>query len=122
MTVQQVINLLIIANNHLPLVQREYEHLQNENNALEFKLRVSADQFQNLNDQIIHMSKRIEATRLEYEDIRLKCEKEKARLQDIEKQIADQEITTKYSEGSNEDYTKFTISSQKNMVLLLIKR
>ena len=62
---QQVINLLILANNYLPLVQCEYEHLQNKNIALEFKLRVSADLFQNLNDQIIDMSKRIEAIRLE---------------------------------------------------------
>ncbi|MGC2384188.1 MAG: hypothetical protein WA631_13870, partial [Nitrososphaeraceae archaeon] len=107
MGVQQVINLLIIANNHLPLVQCEYEHLQHENNALEFKLRVSADQFQNLNDQIIDMSKRIEAIRLEYENIKSECDKEKARLQDIKKQIADQEAIVKNSENSD-DYTKIT--------------
>ncbi|MGC2383538.1 MAG: hypothetical protein WA631_10570, partial [Nitrososphaeraceae archaeon] len=76
MGVQQVINLLIIANNYLPLVQCKYEQLQKENNALEFKLRVSADQFQNLNDQIIDMSKRIEAIRLEYENIKSECDKE----------------------------------------------
>lgn len=107
MGVQQVINLLIIANNHLPLVQCEYEHLQKENNALQSKLRVSADHFQNLNDQIIDMSKRIDAIRLEYENIRSKCEKEKARLQDIKKQITDQEAIVKNSENSD-DYTKIT--------------
>jgi septal ring factor EnvC (AmiA/AmiB activator) len=105
MGVQQVINLLIIANNYLPLVQCKYEQLQKENYALEFKLRVSSDQFQNLNDQIIDMSKRIEAIRLEYENIKSECDKEKARLQDIKKQIADQEAIVKNSEDSD-DYTK----------------
>ncbi|MGC2597313.1 MAG: hypothetical protein WA395_04175 [Nitrososphaeraceae archaeon] len=107
MGVQQVINLLILANNYLPLVQCEYEHLQNKNIALEFKLRLSADLFQNLNDQIIDMSKRIEAIRLEYENIRSECDKEKTRLQDIKTQIADQEEIVKNSKNSD-DYAKIT--------------
>ena len=97
----------MVANNYLPLVQCEYEHLQNKNIALEFKLRVSADLFQNLNDQIIDMSKRIEAIRLEYENIRSECDKEKTRLQDIKTQIADQEAIVKNSENSD-DYAKIT--------------
>lgn len=68
---------------------------------------MSADLFQNLNDQIIDMSKRIEAIRLEYENIKSECDKEKTRLQDIKTQIADQEAIVKNSENSD-DYAKIT--------------
>lgn len=58
MDVQQVVDLLVIANKHLPLSICECENLLKQNNVPEYNLRVSSAHFQNLNDQILDISKR----------------------------------------------------------------
>src|ERR687884_1079440 len=52
MGIPQVINLLRIANNQLPSVQRRYNQLQRENNVLESIITDKSKVLQNLNGQI----------------------------------------------------------------------
>jgi hypothetical protein len=52
MGVPQVVNLLRIANNYLPSVQRRYEQLQEHNTQFESILRTKSKELQNISNQI----------------------------------------------------------------------
>ena len=57
MGIPQVINLVRIANNYLPSVQRRHNELQRENNVLESIITDKSRELQNLNGQITDTSK-----------------------------------------------------------------
>ena len=59
MGVEQVVNLLKIANNDLPLVEHKCERLKREVDDLEADKENSARDFQELTDQISTMRKTI---------------------------------------------------------------
>jgi hypothetical protein len=90
MSVQHVVKLLEVANNRLPAVENRYEQLKNEISLLEFDKRNSARDFQNLNDQIISMGKALDS-------ICLDCEKEMARLQQLQQERMKQEAPAQSS-------------------------
>src|SRR5918912_1458258 len=81
MGIPQVANLLRVANNYLPSVQRRYEELQKQNSILESNLYTGAKEFQNLSNQITYMNTRLD-------ELKSKCENEIARLQDLRYQTA----------------------------------
>ena len=62
---QQVINLLRIANNYLPSVQRRYNELQNENKILESIITDKSVGAQNLKGQIRDKRENLEAIKSE---------------------------------------------------------
>ena len=62
----QVVNLLKIANNQLPLVEHRCEQLQTHNNQLEFILRTKSRELQDLSSLIAQTSKNLDSTKLEY--------------------------------------------------------
>lgn len=97
MGILHVINLLKIANNHLPSVQYKYEQLQKQISGLEFDKRSAARDFQNLNDQIISMGKTLDT-------IKLECQNEKARLHVVQQERMKQEALVKHFENNNEEY------------------
>lgn len=99
MGIPQVINLLKIANNHLPSAQFRYEQLRREISGLEFVKRNAASDFQSLNDHIIDMGKTLDS-------IKLDCEKEMAELQVLQQQRMKQEALVKHFENNNEEYIK----------------
>jgi chromosome segregation ATPase len=94
MGIPQVINLLRIANNYLPSVQRRYDQLQKENIILDSNLRSAAREFQNLSNQISFMGNRLDGLKSE-------CENEIARLQDLRYQTAN--LQTVINEFKNDD-------------------
>jgi hypothetical protein len=65
MGIPQVINLLRIANNYLPSVQRRHEQLQEENNHFESILRTKAGKVQNLNGQVRDKEESLETIKSE---------------------------------------------------------
>jgi hypothetical protein len=81
MGVSQVVNLLRIANNYLPLAENRYEELQKQNSILDSNLHTAAKEFQFLTNQISFMGKRLDGLKSE-------CENEIARLQDLRYQAA----------------------------------
>jgi hypothetical protein len=100
MGIPQVANLLRVANNYLPSVQRRYEELQKQNSILESNLYTAAKEFQNLSNQITYMNTRLD-------ELKSKCENEIARLQDLRYQTANlQTVINEFKNNENGEYTK----------------
>jgi septal ring factor EnvC (AmiA/AmiB activator) len=53
----EVINLLKIANDQLPSVQKRIEELQRENHIINYNLKRATKEFQSLTEQILIMDK-----------------------------------------------------------------
>jgi hypothetical protein len=108
MSVSQVVNLLRIANNYLPSVQRRHNELQRENNVLGSIITNKSIEVQNLNDQIRYKQESLET-------IKLECRGEAALLDGLRQQTAKvQEFVYNYK-NTNEEYVK-VIKSIENKV------
>jgi DNA repair exonuclease SbcCD ATPase subunit len=100
MGILQVVNLLRIANNNLPSVQRRYNQLQKQNNNLESNPSIAAREFQNLSNHISFMGNRLD-------ELKSECENEIARLQDLRYQTANlQTVINELKNDDNGEYTK----------------
>jgi hypothetical protein len=112
MGVSQVINLLMIANNYLPSVQRRHEQLQNENIILDSNLRSAAREFQNLSNQITYMNKRLD-------DIKSECRTENATLEYLRQQIAKLEAFVYNFRNNDDGYTKLIKTIEEEVLRIL---
>jgi hypothetical protein len=81
MGVSQVVNLLRIANNYLPSVQRRYNQLQNENNILGSIITDKSVEVQNLNGHIRDKEESLQS-------IKSECRGEAALLEGLRQQTA----------------------------------
>jgi hypothetical protein len=99
MGVEQVVKVLEIANNDLPLVEHKCERLKREVDDLEAEKRNSARIFQELTDKISTMLKRLDS-------IHLDCEKELAQRDQLYQKRMKIEATVRYFENNNEEYVK----------------
>jgi CRISPR/Cas system CMR subunit Cmr6 (Cas7 group RAMP superfamily) len=81
MGVPQVTNLLKVANNYLPSVQRRYNQLQEENKILESIITDKSIEVQNLNSQIKYKRESLET-------IKSECRGEAALLEGLRQQTA----------------------------------
>jgi vacuolar-type H+-ATPase subunit I/STV1 len=112
MSVPQVINLLMIANNYLPSVQRRHEQLQNENIILDSDLRSAAREFQNLSNQITYMNKRLD-------DIKSESSTENATLEYIRQEIAKLEAFVYNFRNNDDGYTKLIKTIEEEVLRIL---
>jgi chromosome segregation ATPase len=112
MSVPQVINLLMIANNHLPSVQRRHEQLQNENIILDSNLRSAAREFQNLSNQIPYMNKRLD-------DIKSESSTENATLEYLRQEIAKLEAFVYNFRNNDDGYTKLIKTIEEEVLRIL---
>jgi hypothetical protein len=108
MGVPQVINLLRIANNYLPSVQRRYEQLQKENNHLESIITTKDREVQNLKGQIRDTCKSLDSFKSE-------CRREAAVLQGLRQQTAGLESFVYNYKNDDDEYIK-VIKSIENKV------
>jgi DNA repair exonuclease SbcCD ATPase subunit len=108
MGIPQVINLLRIANNYLPSVQRRYNELQRENNVLESIIRDKSVELQNLNGQIRDKQESLEA-------IKSECRGEAALLEGLQQHRAKLEAFVYNYKNNDKDYIK-TIKSIENKI------
>jgi len=112
MGVEQVVNLLKIADNDLPLVEHKCERRKRELDSLEADNRNSARLFQELTDQIATMHKRLDSVRLD-------CEKEMERLRHLQQERIKQETLVKHFENNNEGYIKIRKSIEEKVISIL---
>jgi aminoglycoside phosphotransferase len=112
MGVEQVVRLLEIANNDLPLVEHKCERRKRELDDLEAEKRNSARIFQDLTDKISTMLKRLDS-------IHLDCEKEMERLRHLQQQRMKQETIVKHFENSNEAYIKIRKTVEEKVISIL---
>ena len=66
MGTSQIINLLKIANNQLPLVEHRYEQLQKHNNQLESILKTKSNELQDINSLKADTVKNLDSIKQEY--------------------------------------------------------
>jgi hypothetical protein len=112
MSVPQVVKVLEIANNDLPVVEHRYERRKREVDDLEAEKRNSARIFQELTDKISTMLKRLDS-------IHLDCEKEMERLRHLQQQRMKQETIVKHFENSNEAYIKIIKTIEEKVISIL---
>jgi hypothetical protein len=112
MDAPSVIRLLEIANNDLPAVELRYERSKKEAATLEYEKENSAREFQQVNNQIIMMSKTRDSTRLD-------CEKEMERLRHLQQQRIKQEDLVKHFENDNIAYIKIRKTVEEKVVSIL---
>ena len=112
MGVEQVVNLLKIANNDLPLVEHKCERRKREVDDLEAEKRNSARIFQELTDKITTMLKRLDS-------IHLDCEKELAQRDQLYQKRMKIESAVRHFENNNEEYVKIrkTIEEKVRSIL-----
>ncbi|MFL6330017.1 MAG: hypothetical protein ACJ705_03270 [Nitrososphaeraceae archaeon] len=108
MGIPQVINLLRIANNYLPSVQRRCEELQKQNNLLDSIVTTKDREIQILDFQIRDRRKELDAVRSEYV-------REAALLQGLQQQRAKVEAFVYNYKNYNEEYIE-VIKSIENKV------
>jgi predicted transcriptional regulator len=101
MNAQQVIRLLKIANNHLPVVEQRCEDLKREVYSLEGDKRNSIMILQELSDQISELNN----TRDSY---RLSCEEERRQMGELYQKMARQEALVDDFQNNSEEYIKIT--------------
>jgi chromosome segregation ATPase len=123
MKVQQVTNLLQIANNYLPSVEHRCKELQEHNNQLESILMTKSKELQNLSDQITDAAKSLDVIKSEYE---LKS----SMLQTLRLQVAQMEAFANNYKNNDVEYIKpkksiddkirYSLSDKKRFLQLAI--
>src|SRR5918911_3093551 len=108
MGIPQVVNLLRIANNYLPSVQRRYNELQRENNVLESIITDKSKVLQNLNGQIRDKQESLQS-------IKSECRGEAALLEGLQQQTAKVQAFVYNYKNNDEEYVE-VIKSIENKV------
>ena len=108
MGIPQVIDLLRIANNQLPSVQRRYNELQTENNTLESIITDKSVEVQNLNGQIRDKRENLEA-------IKSECRGEAALLEGLQQQTAKVQAFVYNYKNNDQEYVE-VIKSIENKI------
>src|ERR1051325_10307439 len=121
MNPHHVNRLLALANNHLPSVEYTYETRKRELEDLEAEKGNSARIYQEINDKILSMSKRLDSLNLD-------CEKELAQRDQLYQKRMKLEVSVRQFQNNNEEYAKIkktveekvhNILSGRRMVLKL---
>jgi hypothetical protein len=99
MNTQHVVNLLKIANNHLPAVEQRCQELKREVYSLEGDKRNSVMILQELSDQISDL-------RNTSDSCRLSCEEEKRQMAELHRKKVKLEAFVNDFQDSNEEYFK----------------
>jgi hypothetical protein len=101
MNAQHVVNVLKIANDHLPSVEQRCEKLKREVDSLEGDKRNSAMILQELSDQISDL-------RNTHDSYRLSCDEEKRQMAELHQQKMKLEALVNDFQNKNEEYLKIT--------------
>jgi hypothetical protein len=112
MGLEQVVKVLEIANNDLPLVEHKCERLEREVDDLEAEKRNSARIFQELTDKISNMLKRLDS-------IRVECEKELAQRDQLYQKNMKLEAAVRYFENNSEGYIKIIKTIEEKVISIL---
>jgi hypothetical protein len=115
MGVEQVVRLLEIANNDLPVVEHRYERLKREIDEIEAEKHNSARILQDLSDQMTTMRKTLDQYKLSCKEQRLELTKlqvQKVRLQELVDNF----------QNDDEEYIKIRNTAKEKVVSILSDR
>ena len=115
MGVEQVVNLLEIANNDLPLVEHKCERLKRNLDDLEAEKRNSTRVFQEINNQIATMRKTLDP-------YQLSCKEQRLELTKLQlKKVRLQELVDSF-QNNNEEYNKIRNAAEEKVHNVLSDR
>src|SRR5215216_7767804 len=97
MGVQQVVNLLEIANNDLPSIEERLKTLRNDISMLQFQKRIDERNLYQLNNQIASTTKLLTS-------FRISCIRERREIEDLHNEKARLEAIVTGFKSSNEEY------------------
>ena len=97
MGVKQVVNLLQIANNDLPAVERRFKGLRNDMSMLQFQKRIDERNLYQLNNQIALTTKLLNS-------IRISCKRETREIENLYNEKARIENLVTHFKNNNEEY------------------
>jgi hypothetical protein len=109
MNTQHIVNVLAIANNYLPSVERRYEKLKREEAFLQAGNHNSARTFQDLSDHI-------SATRNTLEQYEISCKERRLEINKLNKEYATLEQLVNDFQDNNEEYMKITKTVEEKVV------
>jgi chromosome segregation ATPase len=112
MNVQQVVNLLAIANNDLPDIQRRYERLKREVNTLEFNKQQSHKAMAYFNNQI-------ETQRKALTSYRVSSIRERRKIENLYNERTRIENLVTHFKNNNEEYLKIKQEAEENVKSVL---
>jgi hypothetical protein len=120
MGVKQVVNLLQIANNDLPVVERRFKRLRNEISMLQFQRRIDKRNLYQLNNQIASTTKLLSS-------YRLSCIRERREIEILYNEKTRLEVLVTGFKNNNEEYLNkikqaaYEVKSVLNDSKLLLK-
>ena len=123
MGVEQVVNLLKIANNDLPLVEHKCERLKRDLDDLEAEKRNSTRVFQEMNNQIATMRKTLDQYQLSCKEQRLEITKlqiQKVRLQELVDNFQDNNWEYNKIRNTAEEKVRSVLSDSKMLLKLAL--
>ena len=97
MGVRQVVNLLQIANNDLPAVEKRFKRLRNEISMLQFQKRIDERNLYQLNNKIASTTKLLNS-------LRISCISERREIENLYNEKAKLEAIVTGFKSSNEEY------------------
>ena len=113
MGVKQVVNLLQIANNDLPAVEKRFKRLRNEINMLEFQKSIDERTLNQLNNQIASTTKLLNS-------FRMSCGRERREIENLCNEKARLEALVTQFKNNNEEYLdKIKQAAEENVKSVL---
>ena len=97
--VQQVVNILAIANNDLPAIEERFKRLRNDVSMLQSQKHICERNLYQLNNQIASTSKLLNS-------FRISCERERREIEDLYNEKARLEALVTEFKSNNEEYLK----------------
>jgi hypothetical protein len=99
MGIKQVVNLLAIANNDLPAIEKQFKRLRNNTNMLQFQKRIDERNLYQLNNKIASTTKLLNS-------FRISCIRERRQIENLYNEKASIENLVTHFKNNNEEYLK----------------
>ncbi len=112
MDVEQIVNLLKIANNHLPAIEERFKRLRNDVSMLQSQKRIYERNLYQLNNQISTTTKLLNS-------FRISCERERRDIENLYNEKARLEAIVTEFKSNNEKYLKIKYVAKENVISIL---
>jgi transposase len=108
MGVKQVVNLLQIANNDLPAVEKRFKRLRNEIRMLQFQKRIDERNLYQLNNKIASTTKLLNS-------LRMSCGRERREIENLHNEKIRLETIVTGFKRNNEEYLKIKQTAEEKV-------
>jgi transposase len=113
MGIQQVIDILKIANNDLPAIEERFKSLRNDVSMLQSQKHTCERNLYQLNNQIATTSGILNS-------IRISCERKRKEIENLRNEKAKLEATVTEFKNNNEEYLKIKQAAEENVKSVLM--